>query len=144
MSSRKFLEAAMNTDDSQLFFTVFKFFEQRNIRMRGSPKFQPGLLTFSPNYCDWACEAFLGVQSQLFVKLCISNSTFISSYRDKCTLLNNLTVRPLFFYFLVLGRADPIFPKIRIKIKVFYFHFIYIFPSSYFLVKKKIFFSLQG
>ena len=42
VSSRKFLEAAMNTDDSQLFFTVFKFFEQRNIRMRGSPKFQPG------------------------------------------------------------------------------------------------------
>lgn len=42
VSSRKFLEAAMNTDDSQLFYTIFKFFEQRNFRMRGSPKFQPG------------------------------------------------------------------------------------------------------
>ena len=42
VSSRKFLEAAMNTYDYQLFFTVFKFFEQRNLRMRGSPKFQPG------------------------------------------------------------------------------------------------------
>ncbi|XP_052280303.1 regulator of MON1-CCZ1 complex-like isoform X2 [Dreissena polymorpha] len=42
VSSRKFLEAAMNTLDKQLFFTVFKFFQQRNIRLRGSPVFHPG------------------------------------------------------------------------------------------------------
>ncbi|XP_060556846.1 regulator of MON1-CCZ1 complex-like [Ruditapes philippinarum] len=42
VSSRKFLEAAMNTEDNQLFYTVFKFFQQRNIRMRSSPVFQPG------------------------------------------------------------------------------------------------------
>ncbi|XP_078317417.1 regulator of MON1-CCZ1 complex-like [Crassostrea virginica] len=42
VSSRKFLEAAMNTEDAMLFYTVFKFFEQRNVKMRGNPKFQPG------------------------------------------------------------------------------------------------------
>ncbi|XP_074641074.1 regulator of MON1-CCZ1 complex-like isoform X2 [Tubulanus polymorphus] len=42
VSARKFLEAAMMTRDNMLFYTVFKFFEQRNIKMRGHPKFQPG------------------------------------------------------------------------------------------------------
>ncbi|KAK3089040.1 hypothetical protein FSP39_000342 [Pinctada imbricata] len=42
VSSRKFLEAAMNTEDPRLFYTVFKFFEQRNVRLRQNPKFQPG------------------------------------------------------------------------------------------------------
>lgn len=42
VSSRKFLEAAQNTEDELLFFTVFKFFELRNQRLRGSPQFQPG------------------------------------------------------------------------------------------------------
>lgn len=45
VSSRKFLEAAMNTDDAMLFYTVFKFFEQRNAKIRGNPKFQPGTFT---------------------------------------------------------------------------------------------------
>ncbi|CAI9721715.1 Regulator of MON1-CCZ1 complex [Octopus vulgaris] len=42
VSARKFLEAALNCDDQMLFYTVFKFFEQRNIRLRGSPKFPSG------------------------------------------------------------------------------------------------------
>ncbi|XP_052778357.1 regulator of MON1-CCZ1 complex-like isoform X2 [Mya arenaria] len=46
VSSRKFLEAAMNTNDGQLFFTVFKFFQQRNIRLRSSHVFHPG------EHCD--------------------------------------------------------------------------------------------
>lgn len=41
-SARKFLEAAQNTEDHQLFFTVFKFFEQRNLRLRGDAHFMPG------------------------------------------------------------------------------------------------------
>ncbi|KAL4219050.1 hypothetical protein ACF0H5_021633 [Mactra antiquata] len=58
VSSRKFLEAAtcMNTSDNQLFYTVFKFFQQRNIRMRGSPVFQPGEL----------CEMYVKYFEQLF------------------------------------------------------------------------------
>ncbi|KAL4226404.1 hypothetical protein ACF0H5_014387 [Mactra antiquata] len=56
VSSRKFLEAAMNTSDSQLFYTVFKFFQQRNIRMRGSPVFQPGE----------HCEMYVKYFEQLF------------------------------------------------------------------------------
>ncbi|XP_038050972.1 regulator of MON1-CCZ1 complex-like [Patiria miniata] len=41
-SARKFLDAALNTADSMLFYTVFKFFEQRNIKLRGHPQFMPG------------------------------------------------------------------------------------------------------
>ncbi len=42
MSARKFLDAANNTEDTMVFYTVFKFFEQRNIRLRGSAKFAAG------------------------------------------------------------------------------------------------------
>lgn len=42
VSSRKFLEAALSTEDSMIFYTVFKFFEQRNQKLRGSPRFQAG------------------------------------------------------------------------------------------------------
>uniref|UniRef100_A0A8C4PY00 Regulator of MON1-CCZ1 n=1 Tax=Eptatretus burgeri TaxID=7764 RepID=A0A8C4PY00_EPTBU len=41
MSARKFLEAASHVGDSLLFFCVFKFFEQRNQRLRNSPHFNP-------------------------------------------------------------------------------------------------------
>jgi len=43
VSARKFLEAAQNTNDAMLFYTVFKFFEQRNVRLRGSPQFPQGM-----------------------------------------------------------------------------------------------------
>ncbi|KAL8578139.1 hypothetical protein ACOMHN_051694 [Nucella lapillus] len=42
VSSRKFLEASQNTEDTLLFYTVFKFFEQRNQKLRSNPHFQPG------------------------------------------------------------------------------------------------------
>lgn len=42
MSARKFLEAASANDDSIVFYNVYKFFEERNVRLRGSPKFSKG------------------------------------------------------------------------------------------------------
>ncbi|XP_050402263.1 regulator of MON1-CCZ1 complex [Patella vulgata] len=42
VSSRKFLEAGLNTSDDMLFYTVFKFFEARNLRLRSNPRFQQG------------------------------------------------------------------------------------------------------
>ncbi|KAM8967562.1 regulator of MON1-CCZ1 complex [Pelodytes ibericus] len=41
-SARKFLDAAKQTSDDLLFYTVFRFFEQRNQRLRGNPNFTPG------------------------------------------------------------------------------------------------------
>ncbi|OCT92310.1 regulator of MON1-CCZ1 complex isoform X1 [Xenopus laevis] len=41
-SARKFLDAAKQTTDNMLFYTVFRFFEQRNQRLRGNPNFTPG------------------------------------------------------------------------------------------------------
>ncbi|XP_068568876.1 regulator of MON1-CCZ1 complex [Cebidichthys violaceus] len=42
VSSRKFLDAARQTGDQMLFYTVFRSFQQRNQRLRGSPGFNPG------------------------------------------------------------------------------------------------------
>ncbi|KAB1258507.1 Regulator of MON1-CCZ1 complex [Camelus dromedarius] len=42
ISARKFLDAAKQTDDHMLFYTIFRFFEQRNQRLRGNPSFTPG------------------------------------------------------------------------------------------------------
>ncbi|XP_061660503.1 regulator of MON1-CCZ1 complex [Syngnathoides biaculeatus] len=42
VSARKFLDAARQTGDRMLFFTVFRFFQQRNQRLRGNPAFNPG------------------------------------------------------------------------------------------------------
>ncbi|KAJ8375544.1 hypothetical protein SKAU_G00061240 [Synaphobranchus kaupii] len=42
ISARKFLDAARQTKDQMLFYTIFRFFEQRNQRLRGSPIFTPG------------------------------------------------------------------------------------------------------
>jgi len=39
VSARKFLEAAKSTEDSAIFYAVFKFFEQRNQRIKGSTAF---------------------------------------------------------------------------------------------------------
>lgn len=55
VSSRKFLEAAMNTDDAMLFYTVFKFFEQRNVKIRGNPRFQRG------EHCEMYVKHFEGL-----------------------------------------------------------------------------------
>ncbi|XP_006633921.1 regulator of MON1-CCZ1 complex [Lepisosteus oculatus] len=42
VSARKFLDAARQAGDEMLFYTIFRFFEQRNQRLRGSPNFTPG------------------------------------------------------------------------------------------------------
>lgn len=42
VSARKFLEAAKATENPMIFFTVFRFFEQRNVRLRGNAKFHSG------------------------------------------------------------------------------------------------------
>ncbi|CAF93193.1 unnamed protein product, partial [Tetraodon nigroviridis] len=42
VSARKFLDAAQQTGDQMLFYTVFRCFQQRNQRLRGSPSFNPG------------------------------------------------------------------------------------------------------
>lgn len=41
VSARQFLEAAANEDDKMLFYTVYKFFEERNLRLRRKPEFPP-------------------------------------------------------------------------------------------------------
>lgn len=40
--ARKYLEAAQKTNDSIIFYSVFNFFEQRNIRLRNSTEFLKG------------------------------------------------------------------------------------------------------
>ncbi|XP_051878697.1 regulator of MON1-CCZ1 complex isoform X2 [Pristis pectinata] len=42
ISARKFLDAAKQTGDALVFYTTFRFFEQRNQRLRGSSHFTPG------------------------------------------------------------------------------------------------------
>jgi hypothetical protein len=42
VSARKFLEAAKSTGDPTIFYAVFKFFEQRNRRLKGSSAFSKG------------------------------------------------------------------------------------------------------
>lgn len=42
ISARKFLEAAFNTGDKMTFYSIFKFFEQRNVRLRGKAQFPVG------------------------------------------------------------------------------------------------------
>ncbi|GAU93139.1 hypothetical protein RvY_05125 [Ramazzottius varieornatus] len=38
---RKFLEPALLSEDDTLFYSVFRFFQQRNMKLRGSPAFLP-------------------------------------------------------------------------------------------------------
>ncbi|OWF47157.1 uncharacterized protein C18orf8-like [Mizuhopecten yessoensis] len=55
VSARKFLEAAKSTENNMLFYTVFKFFEQRNIRLRNHPKFPQG------EHCEQYTKYFEGL-----------------------------------------------------------------------------------
>lgn len=41
VSARQFLEAAANEDDRSIFYTVYKFFEERNLRLRKHSGFPP-------------------------------------------------------------------------------------------------------
>lgn len=45
ISARKFLDVALNSGDDKLFYSVFKFFELRNLRIRGSSTFVRGSFT---------------------------------------------------------------------------------------------------
>nr|XP_039263750.1 regulator of MON1-CCZ1 complex-like [Styela clava] len=56
VSARKFLEAALEADDDLLFYETFKFFEQRNHRLRGKKDFSPGE----------QCEKFITHYEELF------------------------------------------------------------------------------
>ncbi|KAG8187851.1 hypothetical protein JTE90_001225 [Oedothorax gibbosus] len=56
LSAQKYLAAARQTGDPRVFFSVFKFFEQRNIRLRGSPDFEVGE----------HCEAYVKYFKQLY------------------------------------------------------------------------------
>jgi len=56
VSARKFLEAADKTDDRMLFFNVFSFFEERNVRLRGSVSFSRGE----------QCEAYVKKFKEMF------------------------------------------------------------------------------
>eukprot|EP00054_Salpingoeca_dolichothecata_P020883 m.132877 g.132877 ORF g.132877 m.132877 type:complete len:572 (-) comp23789_c0_seq2:199-1914(-) len=42
VSARRFLEVALASGDHMLFYTVFRFFEQRNLQLRKKPQFAPG------------------------------------------------------------------------------------------------------
>lgn len=46
LSAQKYLAAAKQTGDPTIFYSVYKFFEQRNIRLRGAPEFESG------EHCD--------------------------------------------------------------------------------------------
>ncbi|XP_066997555.1 regulator of MON1-CCZ1 complex [Anabrus simplex] len=58
VSARKFLEAAKATGDATIFYSVFKFFEQRNQRLKGTTAFSKGehcelyVKHFQQLFCD--------------------------------------------------------------------------------------------
>ena len=39
VSARKYLEAAVKTKDAIIFYSVYSYFVERNVRLRGSPDF---------------------------------------------------------------------------------------------------------
>lgn len=66
VSSRKFLEAAQSTEDNMLFYTVFRFFEQRNQKLRSNPRFQSG------EHCEDYIKRFItvfGAEAQMQVQV---------------------------------------------------------------------------
>lgn len=56
ISARQFLEAAANEGDKMLFYTVYKFFEERNIRLRNQPSFP----------VDEQCQLYEGLYKEWF------------------------------------------------------------------------------
>lgn len=43
ISARKYLEAAKKTNDAMTFYSVYMWFQQRNVRCRGSPDFSKSI-----------------------------------------------------------------------------------------------------
>ena len=68
------------------------------------------------------------------VSIYLSRSFIVSNVRDSLVYvfggLKNYAIRPEFFYFLVLGSADPNFWKSRIKIKLGSKSFIFILSAD--------------
>lgn len=58
VSARQFLEAAANEDDKMLFYTVYKFFEERNVRLRRKAEFPP----------DEHCQPYENLFNRWFIK----------------------------------------------------------------------------
>ncbi|XP_062507300.1 regulator of MON1-CCZ1 complex-like [Corticium candelabrum] len=59
ISARQFLEAAAGTQDNMLFYTVFKFFEDRNMRLRRRPEFATG------EHCQQYVKLFYSLYSEV-------------------------------------------------------------------------------
>lgn len=51
LSARKYLEAAKKTNNPIVFYTVYTWFQQRNIRQRGSPDFLKSMVQFNSCMC---------------------------------------------------------------------------------------------
>jgi hypothetical protein len=70
MHARKFLDAAMKVEDKHIFYSVFKFFEERNLRLRGTFAFDPTEM----------CEAYVQHFHSLFGQFSACNK---NSYSDR-------------------------------------------------------------
>lgn len=55
LNAAKFLETAKDLNDSHIFYEVFKFFEERNVRLRNTPNFRKDEL------CDVYVQHFLNL-----------------------------------------------------------------------------------
>ncbi|KAM7369561.1 hypothetical protein PAMP_010878 [Pampus punctatissimus] len=67
VSARKFLDAARQTGDQMLFYTVFRSFQQRNQRLRGSPGFNPGRTRDDPTGHKSTCGTRHHVHTRILV-----------------------------------------------------------------------------
>ena len=63
VSARQFLEAAANEDDKMLFYTVYKFFEERNVRLRRKSGFP----------VDEHCQPYEELYRKWFLRLSSKN-----------------------------------------------------------------------
>jgi len=68
--ARKFLDAAMRTENKDVFYAVYKFFEERNYRLRGTFAFDPSEM----------CETYVEHFQSLFGQTSACNK---SSYSDR-------------------------------------------------------------
>lgn len=62
LNAAKFLETAKDLSDPLIYYEVFKFFEERNIRLRGNPNFRKDEL------CETYVEHFMSLFKNALVK----------------------------------------------------------------------------
>lgn len=67
VSARKFLEFSMNSNDPVLFYLLYKFFQERNVRLRGSPEFAKGVLYYEVKV-EKLTNRSAGEQCEVFVR----------------------------------------------------------------------------